>query len=607
MKTENLKRKGAKHFIQYSGIELHPIKFEMYSTDGSIGTKKTADDIIANLWINSYKDPSKINSFLSGYLKNTDIWIMAYQLLSENKGSLTAGPDGKTIEDINLKKLVELQEAVINGEYEWGGGKKVYILEPISKNKKGLSTSTFDDRVVQMVLKLLLEPIYESSFSRRSYGFRKGRSPHTALKLMMTTMKQCKWFVQVDIKQFFDKISYKKLLYIMKRKVRDKKILRLIEKGMKAKIFQPDGTITDPVSGTPKGCILSPLLLNIYLNELDRHINEIIKSESKYKYRQDSPKNPVWTALKRARKHKEVMRVTRSDPFTEAIYIEYIRYGDDFLVGITGPRSKANEIMKSITIFLDKQLKLEINKDKSRITHISQGIEYLGFVFAIRMHIKKSQKTGKSKRHSMPYLKIDLVKYKDILKNLDFCDGNGKPKPCFKYLRLPQSETNRKINATLRGISEWFKIGANYRHAMSYMNFIMRHSAAKMYAAKFKLGNRASVFKIGRNNLGYPIKGRRTSVGLSDCILDAWSKNESSEYSEERMIEPILFTGYNQINRNKYEKSADLPRNWKPVHEKLIEEIIKTGKPVKALELKKKFEKVLKTEPKSIDPFLHLS
>lgn len=145
------------------------------------------------------------------------------------------------------------------------------------------------------------------------------------------------------------------------------------------------------------------------------------------------------------------MHVPRSTIKVEPEYIEYIRYADDFLIGIDGSKEFAMDISEQTITFLNKELKLSINENKSKVIHVSEGIDYLGHRIERRVHLKKDKK-GHMKRYKYPYLKIDKLKYRDRLMNLGFCNGAGEPIPCFKYLRLPQSETNRKINNTLRGL-----------------------------------------------------------------------------------------------------------------------------------------------------------
>lgn len=325
-----------------------------------------------------------------------------------------------------------------------------------------LGIPTLNDRLVQEVLRTVLEPIFEPTFSRNSHGFRPGRSCHTALKYVNTEFRTASWVIEGDIKSYFDSINHNILMHLIKRKVKDGMVLNLIEKGLKCGIIIGDQKI-EPVSGTPQGGILSPLLSNIYLDKLDKFMEKL---EETYKGKRQTPRaNPEYAKLmkndrktynpKLARK----LRLSSKDPFDrEYKLLKYVRYADDFLIGVTGSYKDACEIKEKVRIFLKEELDIELSLEKTLITHASRRILFLGYLIG-RLSVLYKQRFGKygkkaTGRRTISTLDGSMSKMIAHLANKGFCDGNGKPKPNMKMLAFPQTEINVRINAVIRGISE---------------------------------------------------------------------------------------------------------------------------------------------------------
>jgi hypothetical protein len=210
---------------------------------------------------------------------------------------------------------------------------------------------------------------------------------------------------------------------LVKKRVQDPLILNLIQTGLKANIFQE----STPEIGT------RPLLSNIYLHELDLYMEQLSKKYQRNKAHSTDSSSIILSN----RIHNE--EGNRN--------CKYIRYADDFLVGVLGPRSLAETIKKEIHQFLKEKLKIEMNLEKTKITHISKSINFLGFTFGRRTTITRRKKT-------IPTLDVNMKKVIARLAEANFCDKGGEPTPAFSLLRLPQSETNYKANQILRGLAE---------------------------------------------------------------------------------------------------------------------------------------------------------
>jgi hypothetical protein len=215
----------------------------------------------------------------------------------------------------------------------------------------------------------------------------------------------------------------------------------------------------------------------------------------------------------------------------------------------------AVEIRQKIQTFLRDELQTLPRLEKSKIIHISQGIEFLGYVLSRRQLIVKQPYSGRivKRKVSIPTLDVNMKRVIAQLAEANFCDASGKPTPAFRFLRLPQSETNMKANLILHGLSECWSIAGNRKQAIARAAYIIRYSLAKMYAAKFKLRTVSAVFKRGGNDLSKPIGARAKSVvGVGDKVVSVIKDGHS-------VLKGLLFDRYHKIPKSKSNKPVNGP------------------------------------------------
>ena len=203
-------------------------------------------------------------------LFNEDMFFLAYQRIYAKQGDMTPGTDGKTIDQMSEKRIGRLIDALKTEEYQPQPAKRVYISKKNGK-KRPLGIPSFEDKLVQEVIRLILEAIYEGHFEYTSHGFRPHKSCHTALNLIQEKFTRAKWFVEGDIKGFFDNIKHDILVKILKERISDERFIRLIRKFLKAEYVE-QWTFHKTFSGTPQGGIISPILANIYLDKFDKYM-----------------------------------------------------------------------------------------------------------------------------------------------------------------------------------------------------------------------------------------------------------------------------------------------------------------------------------------------
>jgi group II intron reverse transcriptase/maturase len=328
-------------------------------------------------------------------LFNAEHFLRAYGKIYRNAGSMTPGSTAETVDGMCLQKIHDIIESLKYERYVWTPVRRMEIPKPNGKTRP-LGIPTWSDKLVQEVVRMLLEPYYEQRFSDRSHGFRPGRGCHTALRHVRDKWTGTVWFIEGDIKGCFDNIDHDVLLEIIRRDIHDGRLVTLITGMLKAG-YMEDWRYGDSLSGTPQGGIISPLLANVYLNELDRFVeNTLIPQYRRGKKRRNNPAYDACYKLIRIAEEQrnidEVLRLRRErrkllagdprDPGFRRLY--YVRYADDFLLGFIGPKSEAEEIRQRLGNFLSQHLRLTLSPEKTLVTHAVDGrARFLGYEISV--------------------------------------------------------------------------------------------------------------------------------------------------------------------------------------------------------------------------------
>ena len=351
-------------------------------------------------------------------LMHWDYWInCAAQAVLARPGSSTAGIDGTTRDRFKAnyqEEIKKLVESLKDKTYEPQPVRRRYI--PKSPGKmRPLGIPVLRDRIVQEALRAILDPIYETDFRPCSYGFRKGRRTMDAIAVIMSLTgphQRYYYVIEGDIKSYFDTVHHRKLLSILKRRIADKDIIDLIWKFLKAGVME-DGLFARTETGVPQGGVISPLLANVYLNEFDKW------AEKKWQL----------TPYEQQKRRKAGLGNYR-----------LARYADDFVIlsndGIEGVKQAKQEVKD----FLENELHLQLSEEKTLITHVNDGFNFLGF------HIQRGKPEGRWVVHLRP-----TDKAKERVK--------GKIKDLTSRSWTWMDEYNRMttLNAIVKGWSEYYK------------------------------------------------------------------------------------------------------------------------------------------------------
>ena len=237
--------------------------------------------------LNSLTEHSKDSTYkyerLYRLLFNEEMWYVAYERIYAKPGNMTPGADGQTIDGMSLNRIEKLIASLRDESYQPQPSRRVYIPKKNGKMRP-LGVPAMNDKLVQEVVRMILNAIYEGSFEHTSHGFRPKRSCHTALAQIQKTFNGTSWFIEGDIKGFFDNIKHDVLVGILRERISDDRFIRLIRKFLNAGYVE-EWRFHKTYSGTPQGGIISPILANIYLDKLDKYVKEYIHSFDKGDFR----------------------------------------------------------------------------------------------------------------------------------------------------------------------------------------------------------------------------------------------------------------------------------------------------------------------------------
>lgn len=435
-------------------------------------------------------------------IRHRDLFLAAYGKLYANRGATTPGVNPEdTVDGMSLERIDRIIGQLEAGAYQWTPVKRAYI-DKKRGGKRPLGLPGWNDKLLQEVIRLILEAYYEPQFTDSSHGFRPGRGCHTALETIRRTWKGTKWFIEGDIKGCFDNIDHDLLLDIIGRDIQDERFLKLL-RGMLKAGYMEDWHHHQTYSGTVQGGVVSPILSNIILNELDRYVeNELIPQYTRGKRRR---RNPEWRHLSyemtKARRDGDIERYRQLERQRRAIpskdpcddnhrRLKYCRYADDFILGFTGPRSEAEEIKAKIAALL-KSIRLSLSDDKTLITHAVKGkARFLGYeIYVTRSdnRLTTFQRGNKKLKSRAVNGNIMLTVPRDVTRA--WCaryTKNGKPNHRSPLLSSSDYEIVMTFNVEFQGLLNYYALAHNVAKRLSLVRYMCLQSLVKTLAAKHK-------------------------------------------------------------------------------------------------------------------------
>lgn len=484
-----------------------------------------AEIVLSMLGQKAKEDSSFVFDRLYRNLFNPDFFLLAYNNLYDKEGNLTEGTEQLTIDGFNLKMVEKLIEEMKTETYRPKAVRRVHIPKK-NGGTRPLGVPTFRDKLVQEVVRLILQAIYEPIFLDSSHGFRPARSCHTALVQLKTTCRGTNWVIEGDIKGFFENISFDKLLELLSKRIQDGRFLRLIGLFLKAG-YMENKRIFHPLTGTPQGGVVSPILANIYLHELDVFLEGLCQkycTDAKYR-RKYEPYQRLNMERFYARKRgdyeradeliREMRTLPTQDPFDpNYLRVKYFRYADDFVVMIIGSRALAEEVRKQIATFLKEELQLELSMEKTAITNLTeQRVNFLGYEIAKTRENTRLVKGsyGALKRSANETIQL-LVPDRVIREKLKPFVRNGKAYQHNARINDPILDILTHYNAEIRGLYNYYCLATDVSTKINKFRYYHYTSLQKTIARKEK----CSIARVNEK-YGVDVK-RKQGTGMRKLV-----------------------------------------------------------------------------------------
>ena len=510
-------------------------------------------------------------------LFNEEMFFIAYQRTYTNQGNMTPGSDGRTIDRMSIDRIRKIVASLRDESYQPYPARRVYIPKKNGK-KRPLGIPSFEDKLVQEVVHMILEAIYEGHFETTSHGFRPKRSCHTALLHIQKTFSGAKWFIEGDIKGFFDNIDHDVLVGILRERISDDRFIRLIRKFLKAGYVE-DWTFHNTYSGMPQGGIVSPILANIYLDKLDKYVKEYIRHfDMGTKRRPGKESNDLANERKRTvRKLKKVKDGTEKAALVARLKaieqeraafpsgdemdgsyrrLKYIRYADDFILGVIGSKEDALRIKEDIKSFLSESLALELSEEKTLITHTGKSAKFLGYEITVtRNNHQRRDVQGRLRRTygkrvrlnvSMATLRDKLLEYGAMEIKLRNGKEIWKPKCRSGLIFNDDLEILDRYNRETVGFCNYYLI-ANNCVVLHNFRYIMEYSMYKTFKSKY----RSTVRKINKKyrlNKLFTVKYEQQGVIKSRTFYKTSFKRRTTAFNGSCDIEPYSIADVSRTN-----------------------------------------------------------
>jgi RNA-directed DNA polymerase len=426
---------------------------------------------------------------------------------------------------MSFQRIDGIIESLKEETYQPTPVRRIYIPKRSGKLRP-LGIPSGDDKLVQEVVRTILERIYEPVFLDTSHGFRTGKSCHTALKQVQKTWTGIKWFIEFDIKGFFDNMKHDIMIQLLEKKIDDERFINLIKAFLKTGYLE-DWKYHKTYSGTPQGGIVSPILSNIYLHELDESIKELTNQFTIGKKRPANPeyrklcnlKSKIRKEIKRKGQQPELVNrlkeanqrqkeIPSGDTNSKSFKrLKYCRYADDFILGVIGSKDEAQEIKSKIVEFLDNGLKLQVAEDKTQIVSGTEGIKFLSYEIStqrndkiIKIQVKGTHTTTRTINES---IKLSVPPERVISFNDKYGYGNwqsNEPKHRAELLQGSDIEIIETYNAELRGLANYYSLAGDMKKNLGKLQYLSQYSLFKTLSGKYNCSISQTTSRLSKGN-----------------------------------------------------------------------------------------------------------
>ncbi len=496
-----------------------------------------------------------VNHELYRLLYQEELYIVAYERMKSKPGNMTFGTDDETLDGFSIDAIREIILEMRTEQFRFRPVRQQFIPKPNGKKRK-LGIPCVRDKVVQEVIRMILEAIYDSPhgpyFSKASHGFRPHRSCHTALQEFRGKWIGMNWLLEGDIRACFDELDHRILITILQKKIQDQRFLNLIWKILNAGYMDLHGVKKESLIGSPQGGIVSPILANVYLHELDELVEGLRAKLEKGKKKRLNPTYRKLSLRKgrllkrgetKSKAFKEIVKQMRAIPAMRVddpdfSRVRYLRYADDWVVGICGSHALAEDLKQQIKTFLGEKLKLTLSEEKTCITNArTEEAFFLGTILKIGYggEAKVTQQTNclgiSFKRRSTGWQTVMNAPLHKLIKRLSergFCTKEGKPTSKAGWSHLDADQIIHLYSSINRGVQNYYRFADNWKQ-LNHVQHILRTSLAKTLGRKYQISAVKVYKRFGKEiTLTLPGKEGKEDRKVSFYFNRDWTKNRNA-------------------------------------------------------------------------------
>jgi RNA-directed DNA polymerase len=472
---------------------------------------------------------------------------------------------------MNIERLIRLRDKVVNESYQFKAVNEIEIPKPNGR-KRPLGLLIANDKIVQEVIRMVLEAIYEPWFSKQSFGFRQGLGTHDALEYIESKFRLVDWVIEGDIEDAYPTIDHTQLCNILSKKIQDVRFMNLIRKLLKCGVLR-QGQFTRSSFGVLQGSIVSQIFANIYFNELDEWVEEkanmlnqprIDQRDQKYKqmcYQIGKRAEQMQKLDKKSKEYKILLkelktlkkeRVKVPSLATKEIQIEYVRYADDWMIGIKGDQNLAKELKAEVSQFMKARLKQTIHPTKTKITDLRSGkARFLGYEIYLPRNRKISPYNGSGTRTTCrinPRLRFDIP-MDSVLQRME---DRGYSKKLAKghcsvskasYTTLEDIVIVKHFAQVWRGLANYYS-GCTNLAKLQYIQYLLHMSCAMTLSHRHRSSTKKIFAKYGKT-----LTVSNGNISTSFPYRREWSIMKEKWQNKQNFVDPFRIYA-NRISRS---------------------------------------------------------